>query len=209
MNKINDLIKRYGVFGILDNLLCKSLGLFDIQIERKICLFKSLDSTIIDEISRNEQYVEFRELEYSDFVKYGNKHWFTADKIRKIKDLYENTTDRVFGVVKGDILVCCGWISVDKITNYPEISFPKLNIADGYLWDDYTDPSFRGLGYHRYLTNYRLYQLFLLGKCSALLFVSSYNKASYKGFYRLGFVLKEKFINYKIGTNHRKTTFKY
>lgn len=205
---ISDLIKRYGIAGIVCNMALKILTVFKIYLEPNYCLTKDLDPKIVSEIEDNPCYAHFRELSYEDFIRYGDKNWFTEQKLAFMLPNFKGQ-HKAYGLVENDLIVCSAWISLRQFGDDLFKVMPELKANHGYLWDDYTHPSFRGKGLHRQLINYRLYQLCKSDCERAYAFVATYNKASYRGFLRCGFEKKQIFWNYKIGRGKAKTTFQY
>lgn len=204
-NKILDVKRRYGISGILTNILQKLFSLIGISINRKYCLNFVIAEMFAGNKDILKSFAKFKELSYNDFVFYGEKTWFNADKLSFLKSVLSQSGNSAYGIINNDTIVCSGLIS----TEYFNLNNIKLSFSDGYLWDDYTHPQYRGLGFHKRLINYRIYQLYLRKKTTVLVFVDSYNKASYKGFISCGFQKAQTYYVYKIGKGKSKTTFQY
>ena len=184
--RFQDICRRYGFYGIIIKILIRILDYIGIYLEVNYCFYKKLDeeNIVSEKVGRSQT---FRELIYQDFVKNNKCHWFSANKLDTIKEYCKmNDKNKYFGMVYNDELVCYGAISVENFEGCKIIM--KLHETAGYLWDAYTNPNFRGRGYHRDLIKYRLHQLITKGKTEAYSFVAIYNKVSAKGFLKEGFI---------------------
>lgn len=204
-NRIWSVKQRYGIMGTFINILQKLFSLIGISINRKHCLNFVIAETFAENKDMLNGFTEFKELSYNDFVSYGEKTWFNANKLAFLKSLLSQSGNSAYGIISNDTIVCSGLIS----TEYFNLNNIKLSFSDGYLWDAYTHPQYRGLGFHKKLINYRIYQLYLHKKTNVLAFVDSYNRASYKGFISCGFRKAQTYYVYKIGKGKSKTTFQY
>lgn len=200
-----DIYRRYGIKGILLNVLQKFCSLFRISINHKYCLTIQINDQFIENIVTLNEYTIFQKLSYNDFASYGEKTWFNADKLSFLNFVLTQSGNSAYGIIRNNTIVCSGLIS----TEYFNLNNIKLSSSDGYLWDDYTHPQYRGLGFHKKLINYRIYQLYQSKKRNVIAFVDSYNKASYKSFISCGFQKTQTYYVYKIGKSKSKTTFQY
>lgn len=207
-NFIYTRYKQYSISGVIIKLFLKLLSKVGIQIDVFYSLVYEISSFDINSVLSQNQIELFRKLSLDDFIKYGDKNWFSDKKINTIFSLLDNE-NIVYGIIKDNLIISSGWISLFKYAGFNENFMPSLKPCDAYLWDAYTHPIYRGNHLHKYLIFYRLYRLKELGKKKAYTFVSIYNKASYKGFSRCGFKKDQLFINYRIGNNSYHTTFKY
>lgn len=184
--------KRYGARGIVWNVLLKAVGavsgLKHLQIHRML----AREVNAGDEADAAPG--PFRELRYADFVQGA-----TNDPVRLVPDYLSQLQNRFgqpgylcFGCVERGVVAAYGWISLNVFPRTDK----KLKPADGVLFDDYTNPAFRGRGLHRGLIDYRLRQLAAHGKTRALAFVDIYNRASYRGFLVCGFRCEQRFVKY-------------
>ena len=113
--------------------------------------------------------------------------WFTPTKMAKLARYYRVPGNRVFGCFEAGRLVAYGWIS----EQYMGYSKRRLESGDGYLWDGYTHPAHRGRGWHGHLIRIREVELQKAGKERALSVVAHFNRASRRGFQRVGYTLLE------------------
>ena len=206
MLNFRDIHKRYGLGGMLVNLLLKSLKMIGAEIEVNYLLQKEV-IPFPDEEKKLIQGWGIQRLTLQDFERYGDIDWFTDRKLEHIKRLLENPTENeCFGIIQNGQLVCSGWISLHYL-NWGEGSLLLPN-KTGYLWDTYTNPAFRGNGFHGKLIKQRLYQLSMKEYSRAYSIVAMYNRASYKGFIKNGFAKKQLFFTCKFWNSKRKTTLK-
>ena len=86
-------------------------------------------------------------------------------------------------------LAAYGWTS----EQYLGVSKRLLEEGDGYLWDDYTHPDFRGQGWHGRLIRLREEVLRNGGKRRTLSIIARHNRASRRGYQRCGYYLLERY----------------
>lgn len=202
MKRIVDIYKRYKISGILLNLFGKFLNIFRIDLSLWILLSKELS-----ESPKPNSQVEFRRLSMNDFLVQGrlNPSWFTQEKLCEMERSLQIEGNEAYGYFEGEFLACYGWISL----KYWGLEKNLLLPSDGYLWDAYTHPNFRGRGLHKILSEFRYVKLMEAGKSRALTVVARYNHASLVGFLRAGFVPVARFIRYSINGGTQKSTLKY
>ena len=206
MVHFRDIHKRYGLGGMLLNLLVKMLRTAGVELEANYLLQKE----IVPFAKEDEELIQgwgMQRLTLQDFKRYGNIDWFTGKKLEHIKTLLDSPTENeCFGIIQNGQLVCSGWLSLHYL-NWGEGSLLLPN-KTGYLWDTYTNPAFRGNGFHAKLIKQRLYQLCMKEYSRAYSIVAVYNRASYKGFIKNGFTKKQLFFTYRFWNGKRRTTLK-
>lgn len=206
MVHFRDIHKRYGLGGMLLNLLVKMLRTAGVELEANYLLQKE----IVPFAKEDEELIQgwgMQRLTLQDFKRYGNIDWFTGKKLEHIKTLLDSPTENeCFGIIQNGQLVCSGWLSLHYL-NWGEGSLLLPN-KTGYLWDTYTNPAFRGNGFHAKLIKALLYQLCMKEYSRAYSIVAVYNRASYKGFIKNGFTKKQLFFTYRFWNGKRRTTLK-
>ncbi len=189
------ILKRYGIKGGFLKVIFKSLSLLGIDYECSICWVYRLKE---GQSFGDEEANLCIELNEDDFVNYGDKTWFSQQKLEDIRKAFSIPGNRPLGIIRNNQLICYAWLSSKFWGN--DIT-RKLRPQDAYLWDDYVHPSFRGCGLHAVLINARLNYLQKLRKDRIFTIVSVYNQASYKGFkkwqtfFRLKFKWSTKEVN--------------
>lgn len=185
IRKIGSAWRRYGWWGIVQNLAAKSLRLVGVHLHCNHLLQHSLDGSSATALP------PYRILSLADFEQHqgDDPQWFTPTKMAKLARYYRIAGNRAFGCFEGDKLVAYGWIS-EQFLGY---SRRHLEAGDGYLWDDYTHPDFRGRGWHGHLIRIREAELYKAGKQRALSVVAHFNRASRRGFLRAGYRLCERY----------------
>ncbi len=184
--------KRYGARGIVWNVLLKVAGalsgLKHLQVHRML----ARDVEAGD--GADAAHGLIRELRYADFTAGADKDpaRLTPDCLAQLQRRFGQPGYLCFGCVEQGVVAAYGWISLNVFPRTDK----KLKPADGVLFDDYTNPAFRGRGLHRGLIDYRLRQLAAHGKTRALAFVDIYNRASYRGFLVCGFRCVQRFVKY-------------
>lgn len=203
---LKGIYKRYGFCGILLNMSLKLLSGIGVNVEVNYLLAKKI-SPFSEVEERRLQHWGIQRLSLQDFKQYGNVEWFTERKLKHIEKLLESPFENeCFGIIQGSQLVCSGWLSL----HYLEDGEDKLLLPNGvgYLWDTYTNPLFRGAGFHGKLIKYRLYQLSMKGYSCAYSVVAVYNRASYRGFVKNGFMKKQLFFTYEFWNSKKQTTLR-
>lgn len=184
-NRLIDARHRYGVWGFLQNLWRKGWSMLGLRVERMHLWVHDLTE------SSEELLPPFRELSYADFEAHRDEDliWFSPAKMAKLARYYRVPGSRAFGCFVEGRLAAYGWIS----EQYMGCSKIGLEEGDGYLWDDYTHPDFRGQGWHLHLIKIREAELLRAGKRRALSVVANFNRASRRGYQRAGYTLYERY----------------
>ena len=183
--RLIDAWRRYGAWGFLQNLWRKGWSVLGLRIERMHLWAHDLTESSQEPIS------PYRELSYADFEAHRDEDltWFTPTKMAKLARYYRVPGSRVYGCFVEGRLAAYGWIS----EQYLGCSKRRLEEGDGYLWDDYTHPDFRGRGWHLQLIKIREAELLRVGKRRALSVVANFNRASRRGYQRAGCTLYERY----------------
>lgn len=203
LERLKSIYKDYRFTGIIDKIAYKALGLFGI----KIYVYTIYKLNLKESDPECSLPVRFKELNYNDFLTQKEicPEWFTESKLNDLYEAFQVDGNKAFGYFENDILACYGWISLKYIM--PN----KLTLLqdDGYLWDDFTHPDFRGRGLHATLSKFRCAELSKLGKKRALIIIRRYNHASISGIVKIGFTPLVNFVNYRFRKRSIKSTFKY
>lgn len=201
MTDLIDIYKRYRLTGIISNLFCKCIGYLGCRLYFGTIFYVNLPHTI------SSANTTFKKLNLSDFLGQSepNSTWFTDSKLKDIRYAFEVDGNEAYGIYYENLLICYGWISL----KYFMPNKIELASTDGYLWDDYTHPLYRGRGLHRELLLYRCTKLAEYGKTRALSIIARYNYASKVGYEKSGFKRISNFINYGIGEPQLHSTFLY
>lgn len=198
------ILKRYGIKGGFLKVIFKSLSLLGIDYECSICWVYRLKE---GQSFGDEEANLCIELNEDDFVNYGDKTWFSQQKLEDIRKAFSIPGNRPLGIIRNNQLICYAWLSSKFWGN--DIT-RKLRPQDAYLWDDYVHPSFRGCGLHAVLINARLNYLQKLRKDRIFTIVSVYNQASYKGFKKIGFKKWQTFFRLKFKWSTKEVnSFRY
>ena len=202
---IVSLIKRYGLIGIIENLVFKSLriiGYDEFQIMRLLRFdLKGANKPMTkNPLIQRINWEDFKQCSYNDTSR------FNETLMRQLKKRYEEENKRgelCYGVISHETIVAYAWIS---LYYYPR-SMDALPVKSAFIYDDYTHPDFRGKGYHKQLIEYRLYALQKMGYNTAYASVDLFNKASLKGFLKAGFTECSKYRMWRNRNNEVKTSF--
>lgn len=194
MNRLTDIYKRYGLRGCLHKVifrLGKSIGITYVQHK---AYFKKLPSTI-DACS----LPPYRKMSMNDFMIQAefDREWFTERKLKQIENLINRPGFSYYGLYDGDKLMGYGGISLE----YDYFLNRKMEDKSAYLFDDYTNPYYRGKGLHRIIIHIREYEIWKQNKSVAFAYVLSSNPASAKGFIRCGYAAKLKLTYKQTGKN--------
>ena len=200
MKKILDIYRRYGICGIIEKTLLKLFSITFLDIDKRLCFKKNLNTSL-------DCIYEYKILSLKDFYiqKNVNPDWFSEKKISDIEKAFLIDGNMPYGIYDKNLLIAYGWIS----TKYFGLEMRNLQHNDGFLWDDYTHPKYRGKGLHRAIILIRQNELLKLGKNRALTFISSYNKASMSAYKKIGYTVMETFYLISYRHSQIKTTLKY
>ena len=191
-NKINSIYKRYGVIGIIENGLLKVVSLFgfkDLQLLRLLCRdidFKSIPSDF-----------EIIQLHSNDFKRcqINDKNWITDDYIniveRRVSHPQKNY--ECYGICINNVIASYAWISLNL---EPKTEMP-MEKESSFIFDVYTNPTFRGKKLFPITLAFLLKRLNSLGKKQVYACVDIYNRASLKAFSKVGFKQITKFFTWK------------
>lgn len=184
--KIKSVVRRYGVWGVLQNLAAKCLAKIGLRIHRMWILSHALDEGVVA-----KQLPAFEALSLADFEAHraDDPAWFTERKMAQLARSFKVPATRAFGCFVEGRLVAYGFTS----ERYMGYSHRRLEEGDGYLWDDYTHPAHRGEGWHGVMIRIREEVLRQAGKRRSVSIVSHFNRASYRGFRRVGYTLLERY----------------
>lgn len=198
MNKLTDIIKRYGIVGCLHKIIFKVGKLLGITYIKHLAYFKELP-----EIIDTNALVQYQKMTMDDFRKQikSDQKWFNNHKLKQIEGYIDKPGYAYYGIYDGDKLMCYGGVSME----FDNFIYRKTNPEAAYLFDDYTNPHYRGKGLHQKIVAIREYEARNLNKSITFAYVLSSNRASTKGFKRCGYVAKIKLIYTKIG---KKELFK-
>ncbi len=192
---IKNAFKRFGFLGFLENVFIHLLEKIGIKFS-----IMGLYSYDIFASNSNEFLNVFR-VTPNAFIsqKELNPNWFSDQKVSDMLLASDDENNVALGVFDGKLLVSYGWVSTRTLG----LDNLLLHESDGYLWDDYTHPDYRGKGFHSIINKSRIALLFEKGKKRALTQVAHYNRASRVGYIRNGFKLESWFVIFKIGRFER------
>lgn len=198
--KIKDLYCRYGIKGIFLNVFSKFFAMLRIKIDFKTLYVYDINSYEFTHVSG------CRRLEYQDFVVKSKEdtEWLTSQKLEELKRAFDCSDFFAVGCFVDGIMASYGCVSVSTLG-----SFAQLNNKDGYLFDDYTFPQYRGQGLHKITIMARLNELKTIGKIRGLSIIAEYNKASYTSYMNCGFSRLEYFVQYRFWNGPTNNTLKY
>lgn len=188
MKKLYRAWRLYGTWGVVQNLYGRLGALCGVQVRRMLLFAHRLD----EPASQAElPPPPFQELTLADFEAHRmeDEAWFTEEKMAKLARYYKVPGTRAYGCVVEGRLVAYGWVS----EHYLGYSRRRLEEGDGYLWDGYTHPAYRGQGWHGVLIRIREQVLREAGKQRAIGVVAHFNRASRRGFQRQGYTLVERY----------------
>lgn len=136
-------------------------------------LAKKLDEDFVNSKMKGFD-LDVKELQYSDFLK-GDPNVFKGDKMELYKERCQDPNYKAYGIFENDKLIYSAWISLKKFGLAIESKPILLAKDEGYLEDAHCDPLARGRGFHSKMNNYRIQQLFKLGKKVAVVTVREGN----------------------------------
>ena len=183
--------RRFGIKGYTHLAINKVRRLiYGGEIKEHIYLMRDLQKDFpIPEMDYRQ--LELKDFEYQASLPNGDKKWFNKDKIEKIASYFKQPGQIAYGHYEGEILASYGWINLNGFN----LGKYQLTKEDGYLWDDYTNPEFRGRGLQKASILFRMKVLKDMCRLSAWSSVAPHNKASYKNYLRAGFKPKLKITN--------------
>lgn len=192
MNKLTDIFKRYGLRICLLKIFFRIGKLLGITYVQYKAYFKNLPETI-----DAHSLPPYRKMDMNDFRIQAafDTQWFSNKKLQQIENLINRPGFSYYGIYDGDKLMCYGGISME----HDYFLNRKIEGNAAYLFDDYTNPHYRGKGLHRKIVYIREYVAWNLNKSVTFAYVLSLNPASAKGFIRCGYTAKMKLIYRQIG----------
>lgn len=194
MNKPIDILKRYGITGCLYKVLLRIGESAGITYIKYLAYFKSLPPTI-----DASSLPPYQKMTMNDFRKQAklDPQWFNNYKLNQIGKLINEPGYAYYGIYEGEKLICYGGISVD----YDNLINRKIDEQAAYLFDDYTNPLYRGKGLHKKIIDIREYEAKRQNKSIVFVYILSFNQASAKGFKRCGYMPRLKLEYKRIGKN--------
>lgn len=99
---------------------------------------------------------QYHKMSMDDFKKQAEHDgkWFTNRKLNQIEKYINEPGYSYYGIYDGDRLMCYGGIS----TEHDNFINKEINPKAAYLFDDYTNPDYRGKGLHRKMIGIREYE---------------------------------------------------
>lgn len=207
MERFASMRKRYGWGGLLRNASGKLLRLAGLNVSRWYMYAIPVAETDFNDLDRKLTGYPFKELCLEDFRRQTvlNPDWFTPAKMDDVERGLGIEGNHAYGLYEGELLVCYGWISLERFG----LSEERLLPTDAYLWDAYTHPAFRGKRLHKYLSIMCLRSIAGYGKSRAVVIVANYNRASRQTYERSGYCLINKFWRYSLWKRPERTTTRY
>jgi len=183
-SKFHSALRRYGPAGLfragLQRML-RTIGIVWIRNElyRKPCT------------APERELPPYRKLTFADFERQTafDPQWFTTARLQQIASRFRVPETAAFGCFDGEQLIAYGWFS-GKYMGYSKLLLPT---GDGYLWDDYTHPDYRGRGLHVQMIRIRDHELYERGLRYGVGMVRDFNRASRRGFEQAGYTLFERY----------------
>ncbi len=184
INKIYTLYKRYGVVGIVENIILKSASIFgykQMQILRLV-------SRNITETKRKDRFeYNIVTLNLKDFLKCckNDKERFSDIYLKQLQERFQQKDSgyKCYGIMDSNVIIAYSWTSLIFVPRYDE----KLKKNDSFIFDVYTHPNYRGKGLFPNLLDYQINELNKLGKRRALACIDIFNRASLHAFKKNGF----------------------
>lgn len=206
--KLKEIKRNCKLYGRKGALIYYGLGqikkFLHIEIKRSVFYVCDLDKVL------QKPDVEFRKLNFADFEKEAHfpevrkQGWYTPTKIEIIRKRFEKNRAEAYGHFDGENLSSSGWIEYD-IKNIGE---RQLNGRNAFLFDDYTDPRFRGRGYQSAIIAFRLYHVQKAGYDFAWSNVYDYNRQSRRNYLKAGFHPTVELLTVKFKNGKTKQYFK-
>ena len=184
INKIYTLYKRYGVIGIVENIILKSASIFGYK-QMQILRLVSRDVTEIKRKSRFDYNIVT--LNFTNFLeccKY-DKERFSNIYIKQLQErfLQKDSGYICYGIIREGVIIAYSWTSLIFVPRYDE----KLDKNDAFIFDVYTHPDYRGKGLFPKLLDYQINELNKVAKRRALACIDIFNRASLHAFKKNGF----------------------
>lgn len=198
---IKSAIKRFGFWGFIENVVIHCFQ----KIGVDFCVMEIYACGITSGETYSDNNI-VKVLELKDFENQAklNSSWFTPHKIEDMKSAFNLGDNIAVGIIEDGMIISYGWLSLRTFG----LNNIRLKKSDGYLWDDYTHPNYRGNGLHSKINQARVELLRDNGKNRALTQVAHYNRASRVGYLRNGFSFLTSYIQLKIG-HFEYSTLKY
>lgn len=205
--RFSSMLRRYGWRGLLRNASCKLLRLVGVKASRWNLYALRLSQSDIAGFDRELAGYAFRELSLEDFRRQAplNPEWFTPEKINNMEKGFAIKGNHAYGLYEGELLICYGWIGLERFG----LEAMRLLPTDGYLWDAYTHPAFRGNRLHKALNFRRLSAIAQYNKSRAVVVVADYNRASRQTYERTGYCRIDMFWCYSLWGRRERTTSRY
>lgn len=194
MNKLTDIVKRYGIKGCLYKMILRFGRLSGVTYIKYLAYFKSLPPAM-----DNNSLPQYQRMTMDNFRKQAklDPQWLNNRKLNQIESFINEPGYSYYGIYEEDKLICYGGISMD----YDNFIHRKTDSGAAYLFDDYTNPLYRGKGLHKKIIEIREYETWRQEKSITFAYVLSSNPASAKGFKRCRYVPRLKLIYKQIGKN--------
>lgn len=170
MNRIRSHFKQFGVRNSLRRILKSLLRKINIEFEEYLLCEVELDLIVSQKL---DDHFLVKELFLEDFTK--NQSSYTDSKLEKIRSRFNDNGYKAYGVFEGNRLIYYCWISLNDIVLPKRSKTEKLKSNEGFLFDAFCDPDYRGFGIHTYMNYHRLTQLKKLNMEKGLVLVLSEN----------------------------------
>jgi hypothetical protein len=207
MNFVETLvkIKKNGILGVFKFILYRFFNTFLIKLHY---LYLEID---IDNVNKflDIEGLNVKELELKDFL-LGDPFVFNKKKMEVIKQRFQDSSYKSYGIIENNILVYSTWISYEKL-GLPIKSNYKLASNEALLEDSYCDSRYRGKGIHSKMNIFRIKKIFEEGKSNVVAIVMDENLPAFKvqiksgfnnkGFFYAGRFLGIPFVNLKLNNN--------
>ena len=194
INKIYTLYKRYGVVGIVENIILKSASIFGYKQMQILRLVSKNTETVKDKKSLTIKIISIDKEKFFKYIPKDSDR-FSNIYINQLRERFEmdDSEYKCYGIIKNNFIVAYSWTSLKSVPRYKE----KLKVEDAFIFDVYTHPDFRGQGLFPALLEYQIDELKNIGKKRALACIDIFNRSSLHAFKKAGFDEISKYLMWK------------
>jgi len=194
---IKSKINQYGPSNSIKRLIKYIFRKLGINFESFWYMGGDIDIDFLRDNMAKYSFSDVRELTFSDF-EHADQKAFNDEKLKVIRDRFENGKFWSYGVFDNSKLVYSCWITTSVIS-YPNKVTKKTALSEneGFLEDSYCHPDYRGRGYHTKMNLFRLHNLYEKNKTRAIGIVLYENLPALRSLEKIGFKREKKitFLN--------------
>lgn len=194
LSKLNDRVKQYGLPTLVSRVGKRIFSRFGFR--REVYLYCHYDLANTPPEKKLKDGFTMRPLTMDDFLHHTDMQ-FSESKLNIFRTRFAKEGFFAYGIFHENKLVAYAWNSLFEVeVPLPPLSNDSLKLSpeEGYLFDAYSMPEFRGNGFHPYFSWLRFTELKKMGRKYAVTIIDEDNRSARHNQAKTGFRVVKRLV---------------